>query len=425
MSARWNFEENKRCILEMPKYRMFMLNTKRGNIGETGRKFARKMLKDYPDIWDASRNEDSLYQHMDYLDDLTAGREDTTVLKDIGFYGILHQDDENIEKIDFEKLERNFYKRQVSDKSSNTTISDLNKLGAYSLSNDELEKLQAFIGYGDLRKSKIIFLGNEEGLGGYELDYSIKAKYEAYGKNSSTYLNVDNWKDGYYEIPENVEENYKKVLLNLRGRLNSEDSLFAPMLEFQARIIKNILQPNRNWFLKKSEDEDAYKEIKEYYQRSLYNRNSQYNVSLMDFRSLPRKNERDDWPFENINCSQYIKAFEFNPHSKLDDFYMNLQKQRGRVLKQAIEYSVADTIIGIGAKHAKKRFFEQNFDSVEFKSYKLSKGKPQLYKGELSLKDRTITVLLSDFFDYRTIGLDGLEKIAKEHLPVKGRSLTN
>ncbi|TSI05295.1 hypothetical protein [Lysinibacillus sp. BW-2-10] len=413
---RWTEEENKICIQEMPKFRDYMINIRKGEKVRHGEIFAHKLLEKYPDVW-IQRNENSLYQHLIYLDKLTAGKINKNIKCDEKFYGILLEEDENVEHIIWEDKEGNKHNQM-----ENGGIA-VNTSGTYYLSNEEIDKLLAFIGYGDLQKSKIIFFGNEEGLGGYELHNAIQAKCEVYGNNCESHLNKDNWKDGFYEIPEKIDGPYKKVMQKLRGDLREDKSLFSPMLEFQARIALHLQYPNQEWFLTSSESKegkDNYQIIKNYYQTSLYNQSSSLNISLMDLRPFPRRNEKDEWPYANINRSEYLKAFKFENDENISAVCKELRNKRVAVLKRTIEFSSANLIIGIGDKESKRRFFEQNFRNnqkpIVFEELPLTKEKIELFKTSIQLENRTISVLLCDFFDYRNIGVEGLETLVKNHL---------
>ncbi|MEK4229697.1 hypothetical protein [Solibacillus sp. FSL H8-0538] len=398
----WKEVENQVCIQELPDFRKHMSNAKNRKMGKHGKKFANSMLDKYSIL--ENRTDSALYQHMKYLNNLAFGEIETDRKKDKKYIGILLEGDEIVEDIVF------------SNKKEEKTNNNNDSKGTYNLSTEETAKLLAFVGYGDNNKSKIIFLGNEEGLGGYELQNVIQTNCEVFGNNPDCYLNPNYWKDGYYEIPENIEEQYKKVMKKLRGELREDTSLFAPMLEFQARIVLHFLQPDKEWFVKKGINKDNYNIIKNYYQKNLYNNNSQFNITLMDFRPFPRRNEKDQWPYSNLDKLQYLNAFKFNLKSKLKPFYKELRDTRAGILKRAIEQSHANLIVGIGDKDSKRRFFEQYFSNAQFEEYSLTKEKVELFKASIQLENRTITVLLSDFFNHYTIGLVGLEKLTKEHI---------
>lgn len=410
MAKTYTLLEDRTCIQELPAYRNHMKEAKKRGKGRHGEIFTKTMLEKYHGVWN-DRTESGLYLHMEYLDDLTAGRREAGRIKDQGFYGILMEEDETVDHI--------LFVEEPAEESDVVTTN--HSEGTYQLSSDEIEKLLAFVGFGNREKSNILFFGNEEGLGGYELHHAIKAKCAVYGNNEHSYI-TQNWRDGFYEIPEVIDPEYKKVMKELRGELLEETSLFSPMLEFQARIALHLQDPEQDWFSKREDNPENFEVIKKYYQTSLYHEDSKFPLSLMDLRPFPRRNEKDEWPYSNIDRSQYLRAFSFNPSAKIDPLYQELRDKRASILKRAIECSNANFIVGIGDKESKRRFFEQVFSTAErplqFEEVKLTKDKCEVYKTSLILKNRTITVLLSDFFDYRNIGLAGLEKLTKEHIPV-------
>lgn len=402
--ARWTHKENLVCLQEMPAYRREMSNVRRGEKMTTGYAFTKVMLSEY-DVW-INRKDLDLYAHMEYFNKLSAGVIEPTVNGDWDYFNILEPKAERfsfVSEEDSYKEDKELFV-EVEQEEQEETVVEYNSEG-YFLSDEEKEKLLAFVGYGDFRKSSIIFFGNEEGLAEGELANALQEKVEVFACHTDTYINRTDWHEGFYEIPENIPDSSKKI------------DFKSPMLEYQARIVKHLLEPERNWFLKKGESEEEYIEAKKYYQKDyLYRRESTFNISLLDLRPFPRKNEGGKWPYQNLDKSQYLRAFSFNPRCRISSEYKKLREDRAANLKRVILHSDAQYIIGIGAKDVKKRFFEQNFENVNFEGISLTKNKVQLYKAIIQGNGKTITILLSDFFDHLNIGLAGLEKLTKEHI---------
>ena len=291
----------------------------------------------------------------------------------------------------------------------------------YFLEENEKEKLLAFCGYGHYPTAQIAFLGNEEGLAGYELPFGIKARCASFGLNPDTYIG-SSWRNGYYEMGEIVDPLFEKEMLRLRGSLRPPGKLKSPMLEFQARMMLFMEHGfTGDWFKKSTEDPHSYVLITDYYRNigryessGLYKRSAKIGSALLDLRPFPRRDEGkagNKWPYANINEKQYNKAFSFQDLPGITEEYKQLRDIRAQYLMNAITTYRFPIIIGIGDKESKRHFFERYFDA-EFKPDKmmsLTKNKLEVFISE-PVNDWGMIVVLSDFFDhgFKGIGLNGL-----------------
>ncbi|MDC0764192.1 hypothetical protein POF51_26075 [Brevibacillus sp. AG] len=286
----------------------------------------------------------------------------------------------------------------------------------YKIEKDEAKKLLAFCGYGHYPTAKIAFMGNEEGLDGYEHKYGIKARVAVFGDHSETYLG-ESWTDGYYEHIERVAPLFKTKVEGLGG-VKRESKRVSPMVEFQARIMLSIEQGcTKDWFLKKGEDTDTYEKITDYHnnrETGLYTRNASVGSALLDLRPLPRRMEgmrQNKWPYDNITETQYMKAMSFEPY-KLEAEYQKLRDTRAEYLTRAIQFSSFSFLIGIGDKNAKTRFFEQYFGAKFYPDKKIPLTKDRVEVHISEPLDNGMVIILSDFFQHgRGIGLKGLRKL--------------
>lgn len=290
----------------------------------------------------------------------------------------------------------------------------------YVIEKDEVKKLIAFCGYGHYPTAKIAFMGNEEGLDGYEHKYGIKARVEVFGKHSDTYLG-ESWTDGYYEHIERVAPLFATRVKELGGA-KKESKRNSPMVEFQARLMLSIEQGcSKDWFLKKREDtENIYEEITDYHsnrETGLYTRNATIGSALLDLRPFPRRMEglrKNKWPYENITETQYMKAMSFEPY-KLEAMYQELRDTRAEYLTRAIQSSSFSILIGIGDKKAKTRFFEQYFGAKFYQDKKIPLSKDRVEVHISEPLDNGMVIILSDFFQHgRGIGLKGLRKLRRD-----------
>lgn len=299
----------------------------------------------------------------------------------------------------------------------------------YFLEENEKQKLLAFCGYGHYPTAQIAFLGNEEGLAGYEMEYGIKARCATFGQNPDTYIG-STWTDGYFELGEEVDLRFKDEMMQLRGNLLPTKKLFSNMLEFQARIMLHLEHGfSGDWFQKSQQNPHNYSIIADYYRNEgdygntgLYRRGSKIGSALLDIRPFPRRDEGktgNKWPYDNIDEKQYLKAFSFQERKGLTDEYKLMRDIRAQYLMKAITTYRFPILIGIGDKESKRYFFERYF-GAEFRSNKavsLTKNKTEAFISE-PVGEWGMTVVLSDFFDhgFKGIGLEGLRILTNQYI---------
>ncbi|WP_103109497.1 hypothetical protein [Brevibacillus reuszeri] len=287
----------------------------------------------------------------------------------------------------------------------------------------EREKLFAFCGYGHYPSAKIAFMGNEEGLGGYELKYGIKARCAAYGNNPETYLG-STWEDGYYVEGEEIDLRFKEEMKRIRGSLIPESKFYSPMVEYQARIMLYIENGFKgDWFERCVNNPLAYITIADYYRNigdyansGLYRKQAKVGSALLDLRPLPRRDESQassEWPYSNIEENDYNNAFDFRNHRSMSEESKEFRDRRANYLKKAIQEFSFPIIVGIGAKEVKKLFFEKYLRATFLpqKTISLTKNKDEVHVSE-PLDGTDTVVILSDYFNsVNGIGLNGLRKL--------------
>lgn len=100
MANRWSDKENEICINYLPLYRNFMSHVMEGKV-KHGEHFAHALLDTYSKVWQ-ERNQSSLYQHMEYLNQVTAGTKEPDGKNDQKYIGIFPEGEETVESIFFE-----------------------------------------------------------------------------------------------------------------------------------------------------------------------------------------------------------------------------------------------------------------------------------------------------------------------------------
>jgi hypothetical protein len=269
---------------------------------------------------------------------------------------------------------------------------------------DKIERLIGFCGYGNFESANIIFMGNEEGLGGGAIEDEIAKRTCKFWEEGKA-IDGNEKAKGYY-----ID---KQTYADTRG----------PFLEFSSRLMKYLNSPEHtDYFKKNSEDPGTFRKIKEYKIFSLYHERPDLNFrsALVDYRPLPRANESLTYSIydilnERFDWKQYSRAFRFQERN-VDDYHLNLRNLRSDILKNVFTRSQeTHAIIGIGDKLTKRKFFETHFAFREqFKGRSLSQGKDELFYGKIMINGNIIPIFLSDFFQSgRGIGLSGLEMLAK------------
>ena len=268
---------------------------------------------------------------------------------------------------------------------------------------ENLDKLVRFCGYGDFKNSNIIFLGNEEGLGGDEIEDAINLRITDHWNNAQFVNEVDH-KKGYYI------------------HLDKKNDAKGPFNLFCARLMIQLNEKKKDdfYFQKQSENSVAFEKIKEFKINSLFNEsknNYELSSALIDYKPLPRRTEGDNYKFyekfdERFSSKLYSMATRLD--NGADKFHKELVATRAEVLKNVLNISEnVKVVIGIGAKNEKLKYFKKFFKiAQDFKGLPLAHGKVECYFGKVKINNREIPVFLSDFFQSgRGIGLKGLQKL--------------
>jgi hypothetical protein len=117
---------------------------------------------------------------------------------------------------------------------------------------DKIEKLISFCGYGNFESANIIFMGNEEGLGGGAIEDEITKRTCKFWEEGKAIDGIEK-ANGYYVG--------KQTYADTRG----------PFLEFSSRLMKYLnSMEHTDYFKKNSEDPGTFQEIKRYNIYSLF-----------------------------------------------------------------------------------------------------------------------------------------------------------
>lgn len=268
-----------------------------------------------------------------------------------------------------------------------------------------IDRLIRFCGYGNFETANIIFLGNEEGLGGGEIKNELKKRTRNFWKSGRA-IDGNDKQNGYY-------------IYGHGGGVNTR----GHFLEFCSRLMLQINQVDAlDYFQTNGANPGVYNHIRDYKMESLYNEDPNvfdFRSVLMDYRPLPRANESMTYQIYNeidprFKWEHYERAFDLRPRN-VDEYHATLRKERARIMNNVFNRDAeTKVIIGIGKKEIKKKFFENYYEfEIPFEGIRLSREKIEAYYGKIKIGQRIIPVFLSDFFQSGMgIGLNGLRLLS-------------
>jgi len=276
------------------------------------------------------------------------------------------------------------------------------------LSKVQYEKLLSFFGYGNFSEADILFFGNEEGLGGYSIDANIDARCNYYGKDKNgNYFNLlrTTWQDGFYE------DEGSQILSKLSD--SKKTNGHSNFLEIASRIclaLEHKSEDNDKWFELSEDNKESKEIIKQYYEDCLFKpKKNGINSVLIDWRPLPRTNEKTWYPVEynNIDKGKYLKAFKFSTKKNLADNFTNYTQdvdKRKDIVATVFSKYPFPLGIGMGAIKSKKKVIENIF-SGNCTCATMSTLNKEWYKINICLPNgREKIFLLLPFPDTRSFG---------------------
>jgi len=283
---------------------------------------------------------------------------------------------------------------------------------------EQYKKLLCFFGYGNFPEAHFIIWGNEEGTGGYPIVPNINARCNNFGKNDKgeyIYLLRDKWQQGYYENSEHSGTN------KLARYIDTDDNnYYSPglkhsnFLELVARFCLALEDKEdfEKWFSSYDERPDLKESIKDCYRNQIFKDRDGIKTALIDWRPLPRMNEKTWYPEEyaNIDKTKYLKAFKLNKANKAivlkDEFtnYLEDVNMRKEIIRDVFtEYSFP-LGIAFGDIETKKELIKEIFkdDDVYISTENLVNF-PYIkwYKLKINTNKKAKVFLLLPFPDHR------------------------
>jgi hypothetical protein len=303
----------------------------------------------------------------------------------------------------------------------------MNQAQEWVITKEDYNILINYFGCGNFTEAKVLFFGNEEGIGGNELEANIVSRIEKFGQYDEnglllSSLKLNNKECGYWEPNGALGGDKVHAYLFAQGRVSEEkrkpfkEGFFLPMA---ARICLDLENPQLDptyWF-QTAANREAKNEIDHFILDHLFReRESGIQTALTDWRPLPRVTEKDSpKEYARIDWKKYSRAFG-NPYSKRvikDEFtcYSEDAKRRAAVLQELLIKFKIPVMIGFGNIPVKMKLLNSIFPGTRFETM-TSVAFPN-HKGmnaTIPIQDHQMYVILLPFPDPSTQTWYGIPK---------------
>lgn len=253
---------------------------------------------------------------------------------------------------------------------------------------EQLLWLHRSIGQGPIDKATFIIFGNEFGCARGRSD-----------TNSS--------------INQFINEFQTRKLLKINEGFTVLDIDSPPVtstfLQFISRLSLALKHEDDRFFGELSNEGKTF--LNNYIMSSLYRENE----AVINFRPLLQSTE-NHWDYENISESAYYNLYDFTTKNQKSN---KLKELRVNILKEAFNLIKKESfIIGAGDKNNKKAFFETIYPEIKFSEEKLSDSYTIYFSNNIK------KIILSNYFDNRTIGLGNLKLLYEFIVELKKKENT-
>ena len=244
-----------------------------------------------------------------------------------------------------------------------------------NLSLSDWNLLQNYIGEGPIDKAEIVFFGNEFGLAQNNIENYINflKRFIQEGRIVLLGKSINEGFTIYGKDSAPLNSQFVRFCSRFMLAYNNKDDRFLGELSKQGETAVN-----------------------NYITHDLHMSNS----SIINYRPLPRPSE-DQWIYENVNKDTYLKSFRIS--SKYHQFDVNIKPRIANLIR-GFKKPTNPIIIGTGDKWNKQNLFERIFPDTLFTEISLKTGKKILI-------DEKQRIILTDYFDHRTLGLPSLREI--------------
>jgi len=241
------------------------------------------------------------------------------------------------------------------------------------LTNEELLLFHRCVGIGNVSEADVIIFGNEFGT--------------AAASGGGTKASVLKFMDVFAKKLFNIGEGF--TLLDISAPVSST------FLQFISRLMLALKHNEERFF-----DDltiQGRQVLNDYIMNHLYKDNS----AIINMRPLLQSTE-DTWDYDNISKIEYHNKYNFKTKGHMSD---SLRDMRLRILTKAFNIiSKESLILASGDKENKKAFFQTIYPTIQFHETKLSDSYKIYHSNNLEKN-----IILSNYFDNRTIGLSNLK----------------
>jgi len=240
------------------------------------------------------------------------------------------------------------------------------------LTNEELLLFHRCVGIGNVSAADVVIFGNEFGTasspGGTKA--SVSKFMDVFAKKLFSIGEGFNLLD----ISSPVSSTFLQFISRLMLALKHNEERFFDDLTIQGRQVLN-----------------------DYIMNHLYKDNS----AIINLKPLLQATE-DAWEYDNIDKIEYHNKYNFKTRSHMSD---SLRDMRLRILTKAFSLIPKESLIlASGGKENKKAFFQTIYPTIRFHETKLSDSYKIYHSDNIEKK-----IILSNYFDNRTIGLSNLK----------------
>ncbi|MBU9713661.1 hypothetical protein [Evansella tamaricis] len=384
----WTKKKNAICFFELKEYIKILSTKKHGEIVNFKKEFCQKMLDKY--VLLREHSVEAVFQHMDYLYLLAMGEKEPADI-DKCYKGIL---------IDAKDKFQDMEESVVEDETSEIVIaSNYDEEEKITLTDEEIESLLSFVGYGDFKETKIAFMGIEGGLGGKSAKENIDLICNKYKSGTVNFLESDIWKRGYWKTGEWTP-----------GKKGDVPN--SPFLYLSSRMILALESGQEEiseWFKPGDIRKNMY--VRKFLmEEGLYSNRKGIKTALIDWRPLPRNDEKTPLPYSNVKQDDYIAAFSFKKNASRT--YKEWVEKREGLIKELIYKFEIPLLLSFGGLDYKQKIFKKIYPEIIFQSVILEPSGKEIIISKDKVGVNT-TIILAKFLSYEHFGLTGAHDLTR------------
>ncbi|WP_094604511.1 hypothetical protein SPSIL_052470 [Sporomusa silvacetica DSM 10669] len=273
------------------------------------------------------------------------------------------------------------------------------------LDKSDIDILNSFVGFGNLKETDVLFFGVEEGLGPNQPNSSLVKKNYAevelrckyFGEDTNLYLNEKNKHEGFWVNPNDTNKLRESCYLNLGYEYSPPGNPGGIYVKYTARMIQAFNAKSdkdaARWFDDTIEVENK---LRTFMREGVYGNRFGKRAALADWRPLPRQ-KIGTWlyqaPFEE---KTYLNTFDFIDVE--DKYCIQLRENRVNIFKRLFNQYHIPIIIAIGERRRFVNRFSNMFkDKLDFYEVGLPEKTTINYAFAKVLSGTTLVVCIDHF----------------------------